>query len=153
MANDLGRCEFIGRLGRDVEMRYSASGDPVASFSIAVGWKTKDKEGTEWVSIVAFGKLAEICGEYLAKGKQVYIAGRFNTQKYQDRETGQDRYSTRIIADQLQMLGGREDDGGQKTQQRQQSAPQPRQQQRPAQTQNQQQNYGDLSDMDDSIHF
>lgn len=111
MANDLNRCEFIGRLGRDVEVRYSPDGNPVASFSLAVGWKTKDKEGVEWVNVVAFGKLAEICGEYLRKGKQVYVSGRFNTQKYQNKETGQDRYSTRIIADQLQMLGSREDGG------------------------------------------
>lgn len=131
MANDLNRCEFIGRLGRDPETRYSASGDPVTSFSIAVGWKTKDKEGTEWVNVVAFGRLAEICGEYLAKGKQVYVAGRFNTQKYQDKETGQDRYSTRIIADQLQMLGGRDDDSGQReTPQRSQPAQRERAQQR-----------------------
>lgn len=109
MASDLNRCEFIGRLGRDVEVRYSPSGDAIANFSIACGWKTKDKEGVEWVSIVAFGKLAEICGEYLSKGKQVYIAGRFNTQKYQDKETGQDRYSTRIVADQMQMLGSKDD--------------------------------------------
>lgn len=109
MANDLNRCEFIGRLGKDPEVRYQPSGDPVTSFSIAVGWKTKDKEGAEWVNIVAFGKLAEICGEYLTKGKQVYIAGRWNTQKWQDKDTGQDRYSTRVIADQMQMLGGRED--------------------------------------------
>lgn len=147
MANDLNRCEFIGRLGRDPETRYSASGDPVTSFSIAVGWKTKEKEGTEWVNVVAFGRLAEICGEYLAKGKQVYVAGRFNTQKYQDKETGQDRYSTRIIADQLQMLGGRDDDSGQReTPQRSQPAQRERaapQRQEPA----------NLADLDDDIPF
>ncbi len=147
MANDLNRCEFIGRLGRDPETRYSASGDPVTSFSIAVGWKTKDKEGTEWVNVVAFGRLAEICGEYLAKGKQVYVAGRFNTQKYQDKETGQDRYSTRIIADQLQMLGGRDDDSGQR------EAPQrcqPAQRERAAP---QRQEPANLADMDSDIPF
>lgn len=122
MANDLNRCEFIGRLGRDVDVRYAPSGDAVASFSLAVGWKTKDKEGVEWINIVAFGKLAEICAEYLSKGKQIYVAGRMNTQKYQDKETGQDRYSTRIIADQMQMLGGRDDDGQRQAPQR--TAPQ-----------------------------
>lgn len=146
MASDLNRCEFIGRLGRDVEVRYSAAGDPVASFSLAVGWKTKDKEGVEWVSIVAFGKLAEICGNHLAKGKQIYVAGRFNTQKYQDKETGQDRYSTRIIADQLQMLGSR-DDGDSASQQRN-ATQQQRSQQAP------QQSAGGTADMDsDEIPF
>lgn len=140
MANDLNRCEFIGRLGKDPEVRYSPSGDAVCSFSIAVGWKTKDKEGTEWVSISAFGKLAEICGEYLKKGKQVYIAGRFNTQKYQDKATGQDRYSTRIIADQMQMLGSNEN--GQE---------QPRQQ--AEQTRQPQQQAQSLDDMDSDLPF
>lgn len=152
MANDLNRCEFIGRLGRDVEIRYSPSGDAVASFSLAVGWKTKDKEGVEWVSIVAFGKLAEICGEYLSKGKQVYIAGRFNTQKYQDKETGQDRYSTRIIADQLQMLGGREDGAGDQGNDARRPAARsaPAQQERPAAPRAPAAN---LADMDDDIPF
>ncbi len=147
MANDLNRCEFIGRLGRDVEMRYSADGAANASFSLAVGWKTKDKEGVEWIPVVAFGKLAEICGEYLIKGKQIYISGRWNTQKWQDKETGQDRYSTRVIADQLQMLGGK-DDGGesqssqtqQSRHQRQQAAPSSRPMQTP-------------EDFDDQIPF
>lgn len=152
MANDLNRCEFIGRLGRDVEIRYSPSGDAVASFSLAVGWKTKDKEGVEWVSIVAFGKLAGICGEYLSKGKQVYIAGRFNTQKYQDKETGQDRYSTRIIADQLQMLGGREDGAGDQGNEARRPAAQnaPARQERPAAPRAPAAN---LADMDDDIPF
>ena|SRR5690606_6909737 len=144
MANDLNRCEFIGRLGRDPESRFSPDGMQIVSFSIAVGRKYKDKEETEWVNIVAFGKLAEICAEYLSKGKQIYVAGRMNTQKYQDKETGQDRYSTRIIADQLQMLGGRDDDGGQReATQRSQQRERPAQQQAPA----------NLDDLDDSIPF
>lgn len=151
MANDLNRCEFIGRLGRDPESRFTPDGMQIASFSIAVGRKYKDKEETEWVNIVAFGKLAEICAEYLSRGKQIYVAGRLNTQKYQDKETGQDRYSTRVIADQMQMLGGRDDDGGQAPQR---SAPQ----QRPApsptrQSMAQQAPAGGLSDMSDDIPF
>jgi single-strand DNA-binding protein len=109
MSNDLNHCEFIGRLGRDPESRFTPSGDQIVNFSLAVGWKTKDKEGVEWISVVAFGKLAEICAEYLNKGKQIYVSGRWNTQKWQDKETGQDRYSTRLIADQMQMLGSKDD--------------------------------------------
>lgn len=109
MANDLNRCEFIGRLGKEPEMRYSQNGDPICSLSLAVGWKTKDKEGTEWIPVVIYGKLAEICGEYLSKGKQVYLSGRWNTQKWTDKETGQDRYQTRLIADQMQMLGSKDE--------------------------------------------
>jgi single-strand DNA-binding protein len=106
MANDLNLCQFIGRLGRDPEKRFMASGDAVVNFSIAVGWKGKDKEGTEWIRVNAYGKLAEICAEYLAKGSQVYIAGRMTTRKWQDKD-GQDRYSTEINADRMQMLGGK----------------------------------------------
>ena len=110
--SDLNQCQFIGRLGRDPETRYMTNGKAVASFSIAVGsqWKNKDgekQESTEWVNITAFDKLAEICGEYLKKGSQVFIGGRMKTEKYQDKETGADRYSTKIIADTMQMLGGK----------------------------------------------
>lgn len=108
MANDLNQCNFIGRLGKDPEIRYSASGAAVCSFSIAVGWKTKYKEGAEWVSVTAFEKLGEICAEYLKKGSQVYISGRMKTEKYDDKE-GVTRYSTKIVADRMQMLGGRDD--------------------------------------------
>ncbi|CUR70318.1 single-stranded DNA-binding protein [Achromobacter xylosoxidans] len=109
MANDLNKCMFIGRLGRDPEVRYIGDGTPVCSFSLAVGWKTSNKDGTEWIPAVAFGKLAEICGEYLSKGKQVYVEGRWNTQKFQDKETGADRYQTRLVLDQMQMLGSKDD--------------------------------------------
>lgn len=108
MANDLNQCNFIGRLGKDPEVRYLNNGDQVVNFSIAVGWKGKDKEGTEWINIVSFGKLAEICGEYLKKGSQVFISGKFKTDKYQDKD-GNDRYSTKITAENMQMLGGRQD--------------------------------------------
>ena len=106
MATDLNRCEFIGRLGRDVELRYAPSGDAIANFSIAVSYKTKEKETTEWVRIVSFGKLAGICGEYLRKGSQVYIAGRMTTRKWQNKD-GVDQYTTEVVADQMQMLGGK----------------------------------------------
>jgi len=111
MSNDLNRCEFIGRLGKDPDVRYSPDGAAVCNFSLAVGWKTKEKEGVEWVRVVAFGKLGEICGEYLTKGKQVYVSGRMTTRKWTDKDSGQDRYSTEIVADQMQMLGAREDSG------------------------------------------
>ena len=106
MSNDLNRCEFIGRLGKDPELRYSPGGDAFCNFSIACGWKTKDKEGAEWVRATAFGKLAEICGQYLKKGSQVYIAGRLTTRKWKNKE-GVDQYSTEINVDQMQMLGGK----------------------------------------------
>ncbi len=110
MSNDLNRCEFIGRLGKDVDLRSMPSGGQVANFSIACGEKYKNKQGeqvetTEWVNIVAFGKLAEIIGQYLEKGSQVYISGKMKTDKYE--KDGTTRYSTKIIADKLQMLGGK----------------------------------------------
>lgn len=105
-SNDLNRCEFIGRLGRDPEVRYSASGDAVCNFSIAVGYKYGEKESTEWVRIVTFKKLAGICGDFLRKGSQVYIAGRMTTRKWQNKD-GVDQYTTEVIADQMQMLGGK----------------------------------------------
>ena len=103
MANDLNQCNFIGRLGRDPEMRSTATGDQVANFSIAVGWKSKQKEGTEWVNVVAFGKLAEIIGQYLTKGSRIFVSGKQRSRKWQD-QNGQDRYSTEIVANELQML-------------------------------------------------
>lgn len=106
MANDLNRCEFIGRLGRDPETRFMPNGDAVCNFSIAVGWKSKDKEGTEWVRVNAYKQLAEICGKYLTKGSQVYVFGRMATRKWTDKE-GQERYSTEINLDQMQILGSK----------------------------------------------
>ena len=107
MASDLNMWQGIGRLGKDVELRFSASGDAIANFSIACGWKTKDKEGAEWVNITAFGKLAEICGKYLKKGSQVYVSGSMRTEKYTDKVTGVEKYSTKIVAEKMQMLGGK----------------------------------------------
>lgn len=117
--NDLNQCQFIGRLGGDVEMRYMPGGDAVASFSIAVGsqWKDKTsgekKESVEWVSITAFGKLGEICGKYLLKGSQVFISGRLKTEKYKAKD-GTDRYSTKVIAENMQMLGSKREESAPK---------------------------------------
>lgn len=106
--NDLNQCNFIGRLGGDVETRYLTNGDAVVNFTIACGWKSKDSEGAEWVRIVAFGKLAGICSEYLSKGSRVFISGRIQTRKWQDQQ-GNDRYTTEIIANQMQMLDSKKD--------------------------------------------
>lgn len=105
-SNDLNRCEFIGRLGKDPEIRYTADSNAICNFSIAVGYKTATKETTEWVRIVSFGKLAGICGQYLFKGSQVFIAGRMTTRKWQNKD-GVDQYTTEVVADQMQMLGGK----------------------------------------------
>src|SRR5258708_39512825 len=102
---------LIGNLGADPETRYLPSGDAVANIRIATTEVWKDKGGekqehTEWHRIAFFGKLAEMAGEYLKKGSPVYIEGRIRTRKWQDKE-GQDKYSTEIVADRMQMLGGR----------------------------------------------
>lgn len=102
---------LIGNLGADPETRYLPSGDAVTNIRIATTDTWKDKSGekqehTEWHRIAFFGKLAEIAGEYLKKGSPVYVEGRIRTRKWQDKE-GQDRYSTEIVADRMQLLGGR----------------------------------------------
>lgn len=102
---------LVGNLGQDPEVRYSASGSPVANFSIATSESWNDKNGqrqerTEWHRIVAWGKLAELCGEYLAKGRQVYVEGKLQTRNWEDRD-GNKRYTTEIIANQVTFLGGR----------------------------------------------
>jgi len=101
---------LVGRLGRDPEVRYTADGTAVANFTMATSkeWKDKQsgekKERTEWHKVVAWRRLGEICGEYLAKGKQVYIEGSIQTREWQDKE-GNRRWTTEIVADQMQMLG------------------------------------------------
>lgn len=102
---------LIGNLGKDPETRYLPSGDAVTNITVATTDTWKDKEGakqehTEWHRIAFFGKLAEIAGEYLKKGSPVYVEGRIRTRKWQDKE-GQDRYSTEIVADRMQLLGSR----------------------------------------------
>lgn len=103
---------LVGNLGRDPEIRYSADGSAICNASVATTSKYKKNgenvEETEWHRIVFFNRLAEIAGEYLKKGRSVYIEGRIKTRKWQDKETGQDRYATEIVADQMQMLGGKE---------------------------------------------
>jgi single-strand DNA-binding protein len=108
-SNDLNRCEFIGRLGRDPEVRFSADGNAICNFSIAVGYKSKEKETTEWIRIVSFGKLAGVCGDYLRKGSQIYIAGRMTTRKWQNKD-GVEQFSTEVVADHMQMLGGKSEE-------------------------------------------
>jgi single-strand DNA-binding protein len=108
--SDLNQWSGIGRLGRDVELRVTPAGDSVASFSIACDWKTKKSEGVEWVNISAFGKLAELCGQYIGKGSQVFVQGRLQTDKYEDK-SGQIKYSTKIAADTIQFLGKAKETG------------------------------------------
>ena len=107
---------LIGNLGRDPEIRYMPSGDAVANLRIATTDKFKDKAGeqqevTEWHSVAFFGKQAEICGQYLKKGSQVYVEGSLRTRKWQDKD-GNDRYTTEIRGDRMQMLGSRGGGGG-----------------------------------------
>jgi len=99
---------LIGNLGKDPEVRFTASGQAVASFSLATSEKFKGKTGeweerTEWHNITLWGKLAEISGEYLSKGKTIYVEGRLQTRKWQDK-SGNDRYTTEIVGDKMQML-------------------------------------------------
>ena len=113
----LNSCNFIGRLGNDPEIKHLPSGGAVASISIACSEKWRDKETgqqkekTEWIRCSAFGKLAEIMGEYLRKGALVYVSGKMQTRKYQD-QSGQDRYSTEIVVSEMKMLGGKSDNQG-----------------------------------------
>ena len=107
----LNKVMLIGNLGADPEMRYMPSGDAIANLRIATSEKFKDKNGdkqerTEWHRISLFGKLGEIAGQYLKKGSSVYIEGRIQTRKWQDKE-GQERYTTEIVATDMRMLGGR----------------------------------------------
>jgi single-strand DNA-binding protein len=161
---------IVGNLGRDPEIRYMPSGDAIANIAVATSYKSKDrntgeqKETTEWHRISFFGKMAEIVGQYLKKGSSIYVEGRLQTRKYTDKD-GVEKYATDIVAENMQMLGGRQgmgdsggmDDGGYDSapQQQQRPAPAPRPQMaapapaprpapRPA---------PNFSDMDDDIPF
>lgn len=101
---------LLGNLGRDPEVKYTAGGDPVANLSIATSFKSKDgKETTEWHRIVLFGRQAEVAGEYLRKGSTAYVEGRLQTRKYTDKD-GVEKYSTEVIGDRLQLVGGKKQD-------------------------------------------
>ncbi len=115
MSRGLNKVMIIGHLGRDPEMRYTPSGRPVTTFSVAVSrsWNSSDGERrseTEWFKIVAWGNLAEICKKYLTKGQQVYIEGRLQTRRWEDKE-GQNRTSVEVVANEMTMLGERRDRG------------------------------------------
>jgi single-strand DNA-binding protein len=165
---------LVGNLGRDPEVRYSPEGSAICNLSVATTSQWKDKasgekrEETEWHRVVMYNRLAEIAGEYLKKGRSVYIEGRLKTRKWQDKDTGADRYSTEIVGDQMQMLGGREggEGGGygggggggyEDAPQQQQRAPR-QQAQRPAPQRPAAQPAGgggaaNITDMDDDIPF
>ena len=117
MSGSINKVILVGRLGRDPEVRSTPSGATVAKFSIATDEKFTDRSGerqerTEWHNIVAWAKLAEICGQYLKKGKLVYIEGSLRTDSWDDKETGQKKYRTEIIARDMQMLDRKGDDEG-----------------------------------------
>lgn len=117
MARGVNKVILLGNLGNDPDVRYTASGAAVANISLATAenWRDKEtgekQERTEWHRVVFFGRLAEIVGEYLRKGSQVYVEGRIQTRKWQDKE-GNDRYTTEIVANEMQMLGGGRGGGG-----------------------------------------
>ncbi|MFZ6727385.1 single-stranded DNA-binding protein [Undibacterium sp. MH2W] len=142
---------IVGNLGKDPETRYTPSGDAMTNITVATtdSWKDKatgeKREQTEWHRITFFGKLAEIAGQYLKKGSQVYVEGSLRTRKYTDKD-GVEKYATDIKADSMQMLGGRSDAGSAAPASRQSSA----QDQRPASASNSAPNF---SDMDDDIPF
>jgi single-strand DNA-binding protein len=116
MARGVNKVILIGNLGKDPEVRYSPNGQAVANVTLATSESWKDKnsgekvEKTEWHRIVFWGRLAEIAGEYLKKGSQIYIEGRLQTRKWQDKD-GHDKYTTEIVANEMQMLGSRQGQG------------------------------------------
>ena len=129
MAGTVNKVILVGRLGKDPELKYTPSGAPVAKFSLATDESFKDKTGekqehTEWHNIVAWNKLAEICGEYLTKGKLVYIEGSIRSRQWQD-QSGNKRTSYEIIANQMQMLGSRADSERMQRIVRRRNAPRP----------------------------
>lgn len=142
---------IVGNLGKDPETRFLPDGKAVCNFTVATTDKWTDKatnekkEATEWHRISSFGRLAEICGEYLKKGSQVYIEGKLRTRKWQDKE-GQDRYTTEIMADAMQMLGSRSGMGGGEA--REPREPPPEGEAKPLKKP-----AGQFQDMDDDIPF
>lgn len=152
----LNQCNFIGRTGKDPEVTYTASGTAVAKFSVACSEKWKDKQGqqqerTEWVNCSAFGKLAEIIGTYVQKGSLLYVSGKMQTDKWQD-QNGQDRYTTKIVVNEMKMLGSKAENqqGGY---QQPQQAPQQQPARQPAQQQSAPQYNEPPMDFSDDIPF
>ena len=130
MANDLNRCEFIGRVGK-IESRVTQADAQIVSLSLATNENWKDKQGQKqekctWVNVVIFGKLAEIASEYVEKGNQLYISGKFSVRKWQDKQ-GQDRYTTEIVVDSfngvMQMLGSKDIPAGSQAPQQKRATP------------------------------
>lgn len=114
MAKDLNKVMIIGRLGTDPEMRYTPNGAPVTNFRVATGRQWKDNTGeshdeTEWFSVVAWNKLGEICNQYLTKGSRVYIEGRLQTRSWDDAQSGEKKYRTEIVANDMIILDSRTD--------------------------------------------
>lgn len=133
----LNKVHLIGRLSRDPETRYLSSGDAVTNITLAVSetWKNKDgekQEKTEWIKVVFYKKLAEIVGEYCNKGSLIYVEGKISTRKWADK-SGNDQYSTEVIADSMQMLGGK---------------PEGKQEQKQSKPINNKQSYGGFDDSD-----
>ena len=117
MAKSVNKVILIGNLGKDPEVKYTPSGTPVAKFSLATNEKYKDKGGewqerTEWHNIVAWQRLAEIVGEYVKKGSKLYIEGRLQTSSWEDKQSGEKKYKTEIVANDLVLLSGRGEAGG-----------------------------------------
>lgn len=148
MSRGINKVTIVGNLGQDPETRYMPSGGAVTNIGVATSERWKDKqtgqpqERTEWHRIVFFNRSAEIAGEYLKKGSQVYVEGSLRTRKWQD-QSGQDRYTTEIVASEMQMLGGRQGDAGYE-----QHEPQQAPQQAP-----QGQSGGNMDSFDDDIPF
>ena len=117
----MNQCNFIGNLARDPESRFTQAGDQVVNFTIACGEKWKDKSGqhqerTEWIHVTAWGKLAEICNQYLHKGSKVFVSGKMKTDKYTD-QNGVEKYMTSIVAREVEFLSPRQDNSQQPPQQ------------------------------------
>ncbi|MFZ3286609.1 MAG: single-stranded DNA-binding protein [Telluria sp.] len=145
----VNRVIIVGNLGRDPEVKYLASGDAIANIAVATSYKSKAKEGkeaaevTEWHRISFFGRLAEIVGQYLKKGSSVYVEGRLQTRKYTDKD-GVEKFATEIVAENMQMLGGKSEGEAPATRPAPAPAPAARPAPKPA---------PNFSDMDDDIPF
>ena len=152
MSRGINKAVIVGTLGKDPEIRYATNGNAIVNISVATNESWKDKntgeniEKTEWHRIVVFGRLAEICGQYLKKGSQVYFEGKLQTRKWQD-QSGQDRYSTEIVANEMQMLGGRPIASDEKTEYK------PPQQKQSPSPQVSAAQVGDFADFDKDIPF